>query len=97
MGEASQRLAPRHRRRGLGNPRPWLLALARPGGHPFTIRTLERNETMTITIRYIALIALSVYLVSLNPPAWGIVLMAAVLVATVAADVVNARREGERQ
>lgn len=51
---------------------------------------------MTITIRYIALIALSVYLVSLNPPVWGIVLMAAVLVATVAADVVNARREGER-
>ena len=51
---------------------------------------------MTITIRYIALIALSVYLVSLNPPAWGIVLMAAVLVTTVAADVINARR-GERR
>lgn len=48
---------------------------------------------MTVTIRYIALIALSVYLVTLDPPAWGIVLMAAVLVATVAADIVNTRRE----
>jgi hypothetical protein len=46
---------------------------------------------MTTTIRYIALIALSVYLVSLDPPAWGIALMLAVLVITAAADVINAR------
>lgn len=52
---------------------------------------------MLVTIRYIALIVLSVYLVTLDPPVWGIVLMVAVLVATVAADVVNARRENERR
>lgn len=51
---------------------------------------------MSTTIRYIALIALLVYLITLHPPAWGVIIMLAVLVVTVAADVINTRRDGRR-
>jgi hypothetical protein len=52
---------------------------------------------VSTTIRYIALIALLVYLITLHPSAWGIILMLAVLVFNIVPDVLNRRNRKRRE
>lgn len=47
---------------------------------------------MLVIMRYMSLAAMLIFLITLQPPAWGIALMVAIIVAAVGVDVLVWRR-----